>query len=272
MNEKLNTIIAELSMHDYQAKMNTLTDSEKFNYMINGGFTYKLSDVTLDAIAVKTNYTCGNISESEYNDYCDNYDNSKIVLTVYENDYSVYCYNRFDDYVRDDVYYKDKLVVFDERKVKFGDDNPDYMDAKGILTDLDYIVEDDLILYLTDCHDVDSDKAAEIVKIYNDNPYIDKPETILNVMNVLSGNKYKLKSIRGYSQGDYAEIIYNAEIESSVDFIESMWFGKYTEVKVTESNQDEYWDIITHDDLWNKNDAELLEYFSLPENAKVVRI
>lgn len=264
----IESIINTLSMNDYLAKFNTLSDTEKHDYMINGGFSYDLSDMTYEAIAVKDNYISGKITDTEYNDYCKKYYDSLITLTVYENQPLNYDY--FDEFIKDDELIKDNLIVFDEGKIVHGSDNPDYTTTKRIFADLSFTCDDDFIEVLTENYDITSDKAAEIIKACDYGYSNNDSETVLAVMNILSGNKYELAPIRGYCQRDYAEIIYNTKIKDTINYIEACYFGKITEVKIID-NSDEYWDHITHDDIWNKSDAELLAYFDLPINGKVVR-
>jgi len=67
----IDKIIAELSMKDYKAQRNKLTDRQKYNVSIGKRqFSYDLSAETLEAIEIKHSYINDILSENDYKSYC----------------------------------------------------------------------------------------------------------------------------------------------------------------------------------------------------------
>ena len=71
----------------------------------------------------------------------------------------------------------------------------------------------------------------------------DDTQTIVNVLNAIYGSKYWFSAIRGYSQGDYANVIYNKEFinKDTLNDIESFYFGGYYDIHVEDTDGENYW-------------------------------
>jgi len=71
----------------------------------------------------------------------------------------------------------------------------------------------------------------------------DDAQTIVNVLNAIYGSKYWFSEIRGYSQGDYANVIYNKEFidNDTLNDIESFYFGGYYDIHIEDTDGGNYW-------------------------------
>ena len=72
----------------------------------------------------------------------------------------------------------------------------------------------------------------------------DDTKTLVNVLNAIYGDdKYEFSEIRGYSQGDYANVIYNKEFidNDTLNDIESFYFGGYYDIHIEDTDGENYW-------------------------------
>ena len=72
----IDKIISSLSLRDYKAKWDTLTEKQKESYRIGknyGKFQYSLGQDTMTAIETKRDYLANKITEEEYKAFCLNY-------------------------------------------------------------------------------------------------------------------------------------------------------------------------------------------------------
>lgn len=61
------------------------------------------------------------------------------------------------------------------------------------------------------------------------------------MLTIYTGEKYTVNSIRGYCQGDYAEIIYKSDTDPMhIKWIEALYFGLYDEYIAEDENGDIY--------------------------------
>lgn len=83
---------------------------------------------------------------------------------------------------------------------------------------------------------------------------------------------FRSGTITGYSQGDWQNYIVRGDV--NIDLVEALYFGKVSEVFV-ENGDDEFSDIITHDELWEAERGDLTKYmrerYDIPE-AEELRI
>ena len=69
----IDKIISNLSLRDYKAKWDTLTEKQKESYRIGkkyGQFQYTLGRDTMTAIETKRDYLADKITEEEYKAFC----------------------------------------------------------------------------------------------------------------------------------------------------------------------------------------------------------
>lgn len=69
---------------------------------------------------------------------------------------------------------------------------------------------------------------------------------------------FKTGTIRGYSQGDWQDYIVKGDVDT--DLLEAMYFGKISDITVT-TDDEEFGDVITHDELWRAEREEGLKEF-----------
>lgn len=69
---------------------------------------------------------------------------------------------------------------------------------------------------------------------------------------------FKTGTIRGYSQGDWQDYIVKGDVDT--DLLEAMYFGKISDITVT-TDEEEFGDVITHDELWRAERKEGLKEF-----------
>ena len=69
---------------------------------------------------------------------------------------------------------------------------------------------------------------------------------------------FKTGTIRGYSQGDWQDYIVKGDVDT--DLLEAMYFGKISDITVT-TDEEEFGDVITHDELWRAEREEGLKEF-----------
>lgn len=81
------------------------------------------------------------------------------------------------------------------------------------------------------------------------------------ILSLITSNKYNKKAIRGYCQGDYAEIVYPATIENeTIDYIEACYFGTGTQYIIYEEETD---DILSVEQLANNCENVYFDYTAL---------
>ena len=69
----IDKIISNLSLRDYKAKWDTLTEKQKESYRIGknyGKFQYSLGQDTMAAIETKRDYLADKITEEKYKAFC----------------------------------------------------------------------------------------------------------------------------------------------------------------------------------------------------------
>lgn len=192
---------------------------------------------------------------------------------------TVYIYEGSEGYTdfADNIdYLKDKFCIFGNRS--YNEYNKDIQWMKTIInlsTDIQCYYDIDNpedVQELSENYDIPEEnilKVAAIIDKYN-NP--ETAEAITEMLNAVYGNRFETRTIKGYCQSDWNEIIYDAGIkDSDIRYIESMYFGMYSEVRIVESENSEYWTEIIHDDLWNikDNHSELCKYFDVPEDSVI---
>ena len=80
-------------------------------------------------------------------------------------------------------------------------------------------------------------------------------------LELITGNKYKKTAIRGYSQGDYADVIYPETIKNeTINYIEACYFGTGTEYSIFEEETEE---ILTVNELENSACVNYFDYTEL---------
>lgn len=124
-----------------------------------------------------------------------------------------------------------------------------YQKAKEILNNIDCYDE-----YPTDVSD---GVKAKLKELYDK---CTRTEDILvDVIKLLyPKDVFKIGTIRGYNQGDWQDYIIKGDVNT--DLLEAMFFGKISDITV-KTEDEEFGDIITHDELWRSEREEGLKEF-----------
>ena len=161
-------------------------------------------------------------------------------------------YYRWEDEIDlDSLGLAEDIVILGDRKcVLYGDSTlvdickGDYYDddTQEIVTE-DGFLEDETIAY-------DYDTYEELKKI--------------------TGKDWDHGELRGYSQGDYADIYYSDKVDqATINELEIWIMGKVSEYKIEDDGDDEYYSYIPHDVEW-KGKKEICEYFGFDEKDCVI--
>lgn len=125
-----------------------------------------------------------------------------------------------------------------------------YQKAKEILNNIDCYDE-----YPTDVSD---GVKAKLKELYD--KCIRTEDILVDVIKLLyPKDVFKIGTIRGYNQGDWQDYIIKGDVNT--DLLEAMFFGKISDITV-KTEDEEFGDIITHDELWrSEREEELKEFF-----------
>lgn len=210
---------------------------------------------------------------------------------------------------RDNYYdWKDYVCEdFDENAVIYVDRYNDEYENASWWKDTDVLIRD-----IENCYDlgdfIDSfkgeyakDKLEEIYNIYGDWDGRDKPEFYAKIAMILfPGLDLVVDGIRGYSQGDFAEVVYIKD-SLDIDKLEDWFFGDVYDIRVYEISDEDYYEYMNEDGyiddddikdlIWGAEDIEgalisytelrhiqrdfgteeqgFIEYFGLPKDADV---
>lgn len=124
-----------------------------------------------------------------------------------------------------------------------------YQKAKEILNNIDCYDE-----YPTDVSD---GVKAKLKELYD--KCIRTEDILVDVIKLLyPKDVFKIGTIRGYNQGDWQDYIIKGDVNT--DLLEAMFFGKISDITV-KTEDEEFGDIITHDELWRSEREEGLKEF-----------
>lgn len=124
-----------------------------------------------------------------------------------------------------------------------------YQKAKEILNNIDCCDE-----YPTDVSD---EAKAKLKELYDKCRCTE--DILVDVIKLLyPKDVFKIGTIRGYNQGDWQDYIIKGDVNT--DLLEAMFFGKISDITV-KTEDEEFGDIITHDELWRAEREEGLKEF-----------
>ena len=115
---------------------------------------------------------------------------------------------------------------------------------------------------LIDCYDeyptdVSDEVNAKLKEMYDKCRCTE--DILVDVIRLLyPEDTFKTGTIRGYSQGDWQDYIVMGDVDT--DLLEAMYFGKISDITVT-TDEEEFGDVITHDELWRAEREEGLKEF-----------
>lgn len=124
-----------------------------------------------------------------------------------------------------------------------------YQKAKEILNDIDCYDE-----YPTDISD---EAKAKLKELYD--KCIRTEDILVDAIRLLYPEEtFETGTIRGYSQGDWQDYIIKGDVDTNL--LEAMYFGKISDITV-KTEDEEFGDVITHDELWRAEREEGLKEF-----------
>lgn len=100
--------------------------------------------------------------------------------------------------------------------------------------------------------DVDTDEETASVLLrayehYHDNNVLSEKEARCLFLSIITGSDIRRTTLRGYSQSDWIECYYPAELELDLGTVESYFFGMYIDVRIDDSDEEfTYFDQIPH--------------------------
>lgn len=163
------------------------------------------------------------------------------------------------DYVCAD--FNDKVVVYGNRDYKPVGEPEWWHRAKEIIDDLDSNGTIDIdIDDMVDYYKYTRKSIEDVIKAYDKCRYSDDIDFVVEVAKILTGKKIVVRTICGYTQSEWNYIAYDEdEFDSNpTSIIEAMYFGKIADITVN-TDDDEYGDVITDDELWEMERGDLKE-------------
>lgn len=118
------------------------------------------------------------------------------------------------------------------------------------------------------------EQRKALLKVYEECRYTDDLETIVKAANIIYPEReFRTATIRGYCQGDWQEVAYDATVEDSLDYLEAWYFGKITEIHCIDDEEMDVWSTATNDEIWkwereDRLAKELLLMFGYDENEE----
>ena len=145
--------------------------------------------------------------------------------------------------------FDEQVILAGNRYYKECTDAEWYQAAKDILNDIDCY--DEYLEYTSE------EVNAKLKELYDKCRCTE--DIIVDVLRLLyPKDAFKDGTIRGYCQGDWQDYIIKGDVDT--DLLEAMYFGKISDITVT-TDEEEFGDIITHDELWRAEREEGLKEF-----------
>lgn len=102
----------------------------------------------------------------------------------------------------------------------------------------------------------------QFVKLYEayNKGYRDEDDLYVEVLNtIFPQDKFDTATIRGYSQGEWNNVLYKVGENVDISLLEEMYFGHITEL--IDESEEGCTAIVTHDELWKAERENTLEKF-----------
>lgn len=153
---------------------------------------------------------------------------------------------------------------FDEEVVLYGNDRLSGVKEASWYTKVMEILND------IDCYDEYPEDVKSVIRARMEELYdacVRVEDIIVDFARLLfPDDTFRSGTITGYSQGDWQNYIVKGDV--NIDLVEALYFGKISEVFI-ENGDDEFSDIITHDELWEAERGDLAKYmrerYDIPE-------
>ena len=195
------------------------------------------------------------------------------------------------EYVCDN--FDDKIVITGNRDYSETTEAEWWHRAKEIIDDLDYngtmdididdyeewdypLEEYEHIAEMVNYYKYTRESIEAVIKAYDECEYSDDIDFIVKVARIITGKNLVRRQIYGYTQREWQYIVYdqNEFDNDPTEIVEAYYFGKIADVTI-DTGEEEYGDIITHDELWeieNKKNLkeELRKRYEIPEDEEIV--
>lgn len=162
-----------------------------------------------------------------------------------------YLYNKgnaWKDYVCEN--FDENVVITGNRDYTKIEEASWWNEAKVIIEDFDYNGTMDVnIGDMVEYYGYTKEQIKGIIKAYDECRYSDDMDFIVKVAMILHPDmEIETTTLRGYTQGEWNNCAY---VKGSVDemVLNQYYFGQLVDVTVN-TDDEEYGDIITHDELW----------------------
>ena len=182
-------------------------------------------------------------------------------------------YEEWKDYVSEN--FDENVVITGNRDYTEIAEAKWYTEAKELLDDIDECVTFDGLdndFYEAYKETYTKETLENVYKVYDKCTYYDNIYVITEVSNILNPEiEIETAQIRGYTQGEWQEVAY---VKGSIDLytLEAYYFGQLADVTVN-TDDDEYGDVITHEELWNMESnlkEELRKRYDIGKDEELV--
>lgn len=150
--------------------------------------------------------------------------------------------------------FDEEVVLTDNRDYKGCTEASWYQNANELLDD---IANDFDALDICDDYSLTHEQYKSVKEMYDKCRCTE--DILIDVIRLLyPEDTFETGTIRGYNQGDWQDYIVKGDVDT--DLLEAMYFGKISDITVT-TGEEEFGDVITHDELWRAEREEGLKEF-----------
>lgn len=175
------------------------------------------------------------------------------------------------DYVLPETFDENVVLVGNNRMLEV--ENASWWnDAKNVITDLDSYFDGPEFKdeYAGDYSDEQLDAVLAAYDSWNGDHPVEFTASIARILH--PELQLEEATIRGYSQSDWQDVVY---IKDSIDedTLEAFYFGNLSELHYEDDSGEDFWDVITDDQLWEMERGDLKqglrEWFSIPADEEI---
>lgn len=175
------------------------------------------------------------------------------------------------DYVLPETFDENVVLVGNDRMLEV--ENASWWnDAKNVITDLDSYFDGPEFKdeYAGDYSDEQLDAVLAAYDSWNGDHPVEFTASIARILH--PELQLEEATIRGYSQSDWQDVVY---IKDSIDedTLEAFYFGNLSELHYEDDSGEDFWDVITDDQLWEMERGDLKqglrEWFGIPADEEI---
>ena len=136
----------------------------------------------------------------------------------------------------------------------------DHTEAEWYNKVLDLIKDFDNECTREDFSDLSDEQYTQVKEIYDNCKVSDDFTTIIKFLGVLYPNDtFKQTTIRGYTQGDWQDVLYKETADVDINLLESIYFGKVAEMYYEDEDGLITHTYVTDDELWKAENENKIE-------------